>query len=287
MNSILYKILAFVPDKLFLQLKYRRHFNRWINFSHPATFNEKLQWLKIYDRKPEYAGMVDKYEVRQYIADIIGEQYLIPLLGVWNHFDDINFSTLPDQFVLKCTHDSGGLVICKDKSNFDITAARKKIEHSLNRNFYYVAREHPYKNIKPRIIAEKYMEASDTNELLDYKFMCFNGEHKCTFVCSDRRDGDLKVTFFDNYWNVLPFERHYPRSASPIACPGRYADMVNLAKKLSAGTSFLRVDFYEIEGKIYFGELTFYPGGGFEEFTPEEWDTTLGTWIKLPTDLHS
>lgn len=274
-------LTRWMSDEQFLKKEYFLQMGKPLNLNDPKTFNEKLQWLKIHNRKPEYTTMVDKYAVKQYVADRIGEQYIIPTLGVWEHFDDIDFDNLPKQFVLKCTHDSGGIVICRDKSKLDKKTAKKKLEYYLKRKYYYIHREWPYKNVKPRIIAEKYMTNGDGEDLNDYKLMCFNGKVKTTFVCSDRfsKDG-LKVTFYDTDWRRMPFERHYPASKTEIDKPQTYEEMVILAEKLSFGIPFVRVDFYEINGNIYFGELTFFPGSGYEEFTPEEWDKTLGNWIK-------
>lgn len=280
------KILSRIfPDKTYLSLKYKYKMGCFLNLNNPQTFNEKLQWLKLYDRKPEYTTMVDKYAVKKYVADIIGEEYIIPTLGVWNHFDEIDFDKLPNKFVLKCTHDSGGLVICKDKDKLDLKVARQKIEKPLKQNYYWSGREWPYKDVKPRIIAEPYMEDSKAHELIDYKFMCFNGKVRCSFTCSERfsKDG-LKVTFFDKDWNVMPFERHYHVSKNPPKKPINYDKMIQFSEQLSKGIPFVRVDFYEINGQLYFGELTFYPGGGFEEFTPEEWDYKLGDFLKLKND---
>ena len=178
--------LNFLPDETILKIKFKDRIGKELNLKKPKTFNEKLQWLKLYDRNPAYTKLVDKYEVRKHIAKTIGQEYLIPLLGVWDTFEDINFSKLPNQFVLKCTHDSGGLIICTDKNRLDIDAARKKINKCLKRNYYYPGREWPYKNVKPRIICEKYMVDESGTELKDYKFMCFNGEVKCIFVCLNR-----------------------------------------------------------------------------------------------------
>ncbi len=274
-------LTRWMSDEQFLKKEYFLQMGKPLNLNDPKTFNEKLQWLKIHNRKPEYTTMVDKYAVKQYVADRIGEQYIIPTLGVWEHFDDIDFDNLPKQFVLKCTHDSGGIVICRDKSKLDKKTAKKKLEYYLKRKYYYIHREWPYKNVKPRIIAEKYMTNGDGEDLNDYKLMCFNGKVKTTFVCSDRfsKDG-LKVTFYDTDWRRMPFERHYPASKTEIDKPQTYEEMVILAEKLAFGIPFVRVDFYEINGNIYFGELTFFPGSGYEEFTPEEWDKTLGNWIK-------
>lgn len=285
-------ILKLMPDSIYLRWIFKKIMGYPLNLKNPRTFNEKLQWLKLHDRKPIYTTMVDKYEAKKYAASIIGEEYIIPTLGVWNHFDEIDFDSLPNQFVLKCTHDSGGIVICRDKSKFDKDTAREKIEKCLKFNFYWAGREWPYKNVKPRIIAEKYMEdesytlylRSDTkfDGLIDYKFMCFNGKVKCIFTVTQRYSEEgLKVTFFDTDWNKMPFERHYPMDKRSIKKPTSYDEMVVLSEKLSRGCTFVRVDFYEINEKPYFGEMTFYPGDGWEEFTPYEWDRILGEWIDL------
>lgn len=282
MNRFAKELSKLIPDALYLRVIYYRKFHKRLNLKNPKTFNEKMQWLKIFDRNPIYTNFVDKYEVRKYISRKIGENYLIQLLGVWDDFDEIDFNSLPNQFVLKCTHDSGGVLICKDKNNFDLQAARVYFKNRLNTNYYYLWREWPYKNIKARIIAEKYIDTGNESELLDYKLMCFNGKVKCTFVCSDRQKKDLKVTFYDMNWNVMPFERHYPKSNEPIDRPVKFSEMVRLAEYLAENLPFVRVDFYEINHKIYFGELTFFPGSGLEGFTPEEWDCKLGEWLTLP-----
>ena len=273
-----------MPDEEFLRKQFHIRMGYDLDLEHPKTFNEKLQWLKLHDRRPEYTMMVDKYAVKDYVAEKIGAQYVIPTLGVWEHFDEIDFGTLPEQFVLKCTHDSGGGTICKDRKTWDKEAARKKLEKHLKRNFYWPAREWPYKDVPPRIIAEPYLTNDSSAELMDYKLMCFGGKVKCSFVCSERFGGEgLKVTFYDTDWKEMPFERHYPRSKYPIKKPMNYEEMVQLAEKLAQDIPFVRVDFYECNGQTYFGELTFYPGAGFEEFTPSEWDRTLGDWIQLPS----
>ncbi|WP_025162158.1 ATP-grasp fold amidoligase family protein [Paraclostridium bifermentans] len=277
------EILNWMNDDLYLKLVYRSHIGKNLNLKNPKTYNEKLQWLKLHDRNPKYTKLVDKYEVRSYISEEIGEEYLIPLVGVYETFDEIKFNELPDKFVLKCTHDSGGVVICKDKSKFDIDNARKKINKCIKRNFYYLGREWPYKNIKPKIVCEKYMEDENIGELRDYKFMCFNGEVKCLFVCLNRNtQSGLNVDFYNLEWEKMEFERHYPRSEEIIEKPHNFKKMIKLAEKLAKDIPFVRVDFYEINKKIYFGELTFYPGCGFEEFTPEYYDELLGSWINLP-----
>lgn len=275
-----------MDDETYLKRKYKACMGKALNLNSPQTFNEKLQWLKLHDRKPEYTMMVDKYAVRKYIADTIGEEYLIPLLGVWDNPDEINFDALPNQFVLKCNHNSGlGMCICKDRSKLDIEKVKAGLRKGLQQDYYLTSREWPYKNVSKKIVCEEYMEDRQAHELVDYKFMCFSGEVKCSFTCSERfTDSGLKVTFFDKDWNVMPFERHYPASKKPLTKPINYRKMIQFAEELSKGIPFVRVDFYEINGQLYFGELTFYPGGGFEEFTPEEWDYKLGDFLKLKND---
>jgi hypothetical protein len=281
------QLLGWMSDEQCLKFWYRYTFGKQLNLDDPKTFNEKLQWLKLHDRKPEYTAMVDKYEAKQYVAERIGEEYIIPTLGVWNSFDEIDFDGLPDQFVLKCTHDSGGLVICKDKSKLDIAKARKRINRSLKRNFYLVSREWPYKNIKPRIIAEEYMEDSSNNQLRDYKFYVFDGEVKAMLVISDRMSGNMKLDVFDADFHPLDFTRGYPHSDVPIQRPQTFHEMKQLAEKLSKGICVLRVDFYEVDGRVYFGELTFYGGSGLVKFDPESWDERFGSWLKLPKDIQT
>ena len=270
-----------MDDAKYLKKKYRLKMGKELDLDNPKTFNEKLQWLKLSDRKDIYTTMVDKYEAKKYVANIIGKEYIIPTFGVYNKFDEIDFAKLPKRFVIKCTHDSGGLVICRDKAKFDKKAAKKKINKSLKRNYYYSGREWPYKNVKPRIIIEKYMEEDGKDELIDYKVMCFGGKAKMIFTCTERFGDGLKVTWFDLDWNRLPFERHYPVSKKDIPKPKNLKKMIELSEKLAEGMVFVRIDWYEINGKLYFGEYTFYPGSGTEEFTPEKWDKRLGDWIDL------
>lgn len=270
-----------VSDKIYLKLSYRVIFHKKLDFDNPKTFNEKLQWIKLYDRNPEYTAMVDKYQVREYIEKKLGDKYLIPLLGVWDDPKKIDFNSLPEKFVLKCTHDSGSVILC-DKKSLDETLVRKKLASKLKKNMFWWGREWPYKNVKPQIIAERFMQDS-SGELRDYKFMCFNGKVKCSFVCSDRfSDQGLHVTFFDKEWNVMPFERSFPSVKEGLPKPANYDKMLELAETLSEGIPFVRVDFYEVNDQIYFGELTFFPGNGMEAFQPEEWDYQLGEWITLP-----
>lgn len=271
---------ALYDDVEFLSPLFKKRTGYEMNIENPRTFNEKLQWLKLYDRNPSYTQMVDKYAVKKYIVKKLGEEYVIPTLGVYETFDEIDFEKLPQQFVLKCTHDSGSIVICKDKNQFDKEEARDILESGLQINYYWLGREWPYKNVQRRIIAEKYMAPS--RNMTDYKFMCFHGEPKMVFTCTERFEQDgLKVTFFDMDWKKLNFERYYPASAKEIAKPQNLELMIEIAARLSEGIPFVRVDLYEIEGCVYFGEMTFSPGGGMEDFRPVEWDYILGSWIDI------
>ncbi|MDO4847454.1 MAG: ATP-grasp fold amidoligase family protein [Clostridiaceae bacterium] len=274
-----------LDDKEFLNRIFVRKFGRDIDWDNPVTYNEKLQWLKIYDRKPMYNIIVDKYEVRQYIADRIGEQYLIPLLGVWDRFDEIDFDSLPDSFVLKCTHDSGGLVIVTDKSKFDKKAARKKINESLKRNFYWQSREWPYKDVRPRIIAEKYMtDSPDVNTFTDYKFFCFDGKADNVMIVAGRANNEAKYYHFSKDWQLCRYNRLCRRLPEGFTMdkPEQMDKMFEIAEKLSIGFPEVRVDLYLSDGKIYFGELTLFSNGGFEDGFDIDSDTHLGNCITLP-----
>lgn len=271
-------------DETFLKLRYYAVFGKRLNLKNPKTYNEKLQWIKLYDRKPIYNRLVDKYEVKKYVEQIIGKEYIIPTLGVWNSFDEIDFNILPRKFVLKCTHDSGGLVICKDKYIFNKGAAKKRINASLNNNFYYTGREWPYKNVKPRIIAEQYMEDKETRELRDYKFFTFNGEVKALFIATDRGNPNVetKFDFFDTEFNHLHIINGHPNATTIPKRPVNFELMKELASELSRGLSEARIDFYEVNGSVFFGEITLFHWSGLVPFEPSEWDVIFGNWIKLP-----
>lgn len=273
-----------VSDKFYIKLQYKNFTGKKLNFDNVSSFNEKIQWLKLYDRRPDYSMMVDKYKVRGYISNIIGKEHLIPLLGVYNNFEEIDFEALPNQFVLKPNHTSGDVYICKDKSKIDYDNLQREIKQWLKKNYYLVHREWPYKNIKPKIICEKYMVDKTKGELKDYKLMCFNGDVKCTFVCSNRNSSTgLNIDIYDFDWNLMPFERpSHPNSGTLIDSPKSYKKMVEYAELLSKDIPFLRVDFYEINGELYFSELTFYPGSGLEGFKPDLYNDLLGSWITLP-----
>lgn len=273
-----------MSDEQYIRIAYRCMMHKKLNLETPQTFSEKLQWLKLHDRRPEYTLLADKYEAKRMVADRIGEQYIIPCLGVWESFDDINFDSLPNQFVLKCTHDSGSIVICKDISAFSKERAKKILHAGLRHNSYYAGREWPYKDIKPRIIAETYMEDSLTKDLRDYKFFSFNGNVKAMFIATDRGSNEeTKFDFFDENFTHLPFTNGHPNAANTPAKPKNFDLMKELAHKLSIGIPQVRVDFYECNGKVYFGEMTFFHWGGMTPYDPEEWDYIFGSWIELPT----
>ncbi len=277
-------IKMIIPDAIYLEYISLKVMHRFLNIRKPKTYNEKLQWLKLHDRNPKYTKMVDKYEAKKIVADIIGEEYIIPTLGVWDTVDEIDLDVLPNSFVLKTTHDSGGVVVCKDKSTFDFDAAKRKLDNNLHTNFYYISREWPYKNVTPRIIAEQYLEDEIDPDLKDYKVYTFNGVAKLVFVASERGKGTTKADYFDKDFNKLDFSWGYPHAKVCPNKPVNFEKMIEFAEKLSEDTYTLRVDFYEVNGKLYFGELTLYDGSGFAKFEPEEWDSILGSWVKLPSE---
>ena len=277
------KLSRLIPDRIYLQLVYFRHFKKFIDFDNPKTFNEKIQWLKLNYRKEEYTNLVDKYRVKQYITKLIGEEYVIPTLGVWKNVDDIDFKSLPEKFVLKCNNDSGGIVICKNKKDFDEVKAKSFLKERLKNNGYWYGREWPYKNVKPCIIAEKYMEDSISKDLKDYKFFCFNGSMEFFDIDIDRFI-EHRSNYYDRNGNFLPFGKTYcpPDYTKKIEMPKNLDKMIELAETISHNTVLSRIDFYEIDGQVYFGEITFYPGSGFSPFTDEKWDYKLGDMIDLP-----
>ena len=277
------KVVGILPSKMWLSFRFKQRVGYKMDWKNPKTFNQKLQWLKLNDRKDVYTSMVDKYEAKKYVANLIGDEYIIETLGVWDNFDDIDFDKLPDQFVLKCTHDSGGIAIVKDKKQADIKKIGKKIKKALKHNPYTVDREWPYKNVKPRIIAEKYLEDSETKELRDYKFFCFDGVVKALFVASERYsvNSETKFDFFDENYDHLSFTNGHPNADIAPKKPVNFDRMKELASLLSNGFPHLRVDFYEVDEKIYFGELTFYHWSGMTPFVPFRYDELFGSWIDL------
>ena len=273
----------FVNPETYIKKVYLHRMGKKLELANPTTYSEKLQWIKLYDHNPLYTTLVDKHKVKQYVAKRIGESYIIPTLGVWDSFGEIDFDDLPNQFVLKCTHDSGGLVICKDKRHFDKKTAGKKINRAMRHNYYYMGFEWPYKNVKPQIIAEPYMEDSQTGELRDYKFFCFNGKVKALFIATERqKEGtDVKFDFFDDSFQHLSFKQGHENAEITPEKPVCFEEMKRVAEVLSKGLKGVRVDLYEVNGKVYFGEMTFFHHGGWTPFEPETWDTVFGEWIDL------
>ena len=271
-----------MSDRSFIKWEYFSGMRKFPNIDNPRTFNEKLQWLKLNDIHSEYSLLVDKYEAKEIVRKRIGDEYIIPTLGVYDNFDEINFDILPNQFVLKTTHDSGGVVVCKDKTKLDMKVARKKLEKSLKSNFFYEHREYPYKNIKPRIIVEQYMVDESGTELKDYKFFCFDGKCRMLFIATGRNIGDVRFDFYDTEFNHLPFVQGHPWATKKSNKPENFEGMIKLAEDLSKGYPHVRVDLYDINGKIYFGEFTFFHFSGNVPFAPKEWDYKIGEWLKLP-----
>lgn len=277
-----------VSDEEYLRQFFLGKMGYMLNLDNPQTFCEKQQWLKLHDRRPEYTMMVDKYAVKSWVANTIGEQYVIPTLGVWNHFDEIDFSVLPEQFVLKCTQDSGSVTICKDKRTFNFKAAKKKLNAALKCNAYYYAREWPYKDVPHRIIGETFLvDTLDTKSrgLIDYKFYCFHGEPKFLYV-SEGLGGNhrlAKMIFVDLDWKKTPFQREDFLSFDKLPPkPYGFSKMVEIARILSENIPFVRVDLYSVNCRIYFSEMTFSPGSGMAPFFPPEWERRIGEWIHLP-----
>ncbi|WP_242966861.1 ATP-grasp fold amidoligase family protein [Desulfosporosinus sp. FKA] len=273
-----------IPDKQYLKIQYRLHTGKKLNVDDPKLFNEKLQWLKLYDHTPEYITMVDKYAAKEYVANIIGDQYIIPTLGVWDSFDEIDFDSLPNQFALKCTHDSGSVLVCRDKSKLDRGSAKKKLSEALNRNGFLYGREWPYKEVKARIIVEKYMEEKPRKSLKDYKFYCFNGKPKFLYLSEGLENhATAHISYVTLDWEKTPFVRtdYAPFETLPEK-PSQFEKMKELAAIMAKGIPFSRIDFYEINKQVYFGEITFFPASGYAQFSPEEWDGKVGEWLMLP-----
>ena len=279
-------LLNWMPDSMYLRCMYWARIKKKLNLKNPKTFNEKLQWLKLHDRKPIYTTMVDKYEVKRYIADLIGAEYVIPTLGVWDSFDEIDFDALPEQFVLKTTHDSGGVVICRDKSEFDKQKAKEKLGKSLKKNYFWEGREWPYKNVMPRIIAEQYLEDTADDALTDYKFFCFNSVPKVMYISKDHGN-EPRTDFFNMEFEHLPILARDPNAENPPSKPVGFEEMRKVATVLSQNVPHLRVDFFEVGSKVYVGELTFYHMSGLTEVSPPEWNQQMGEWIPLPCYTES
>ena len=272
-----------MPDREYLELVYLKTMGYPLNLDNPKTFNEKVQWLKLYDRKPEYTQIVDKCEAKTFFAQRIDEKYIIPTIGVWDKFESIDFDKLPEQFVLKTTHDSGGVVICSSKKDFDIKAAKKKLCASLRQNYYYGGREWPYKNVKPRILAETYLNVLDDAGLLEFKLFCFDGEPKLILLCKGKAHAAGRTNdYFDMDYNHIPVSVAFPNAKETFEKPKELDELIEIARKLSKGIPQVRVDTYVADGKIYVGEMTFYHESGMCMFQPREYDAEFGKLIKLP-----
>jgi len=283
---LLHRCVTIVPEKLFVEIKYFCCIGKKINLNNPRTFNEKLNWLKLYNKNPFYTSLVDKYAVKDFVAKTIGDEYVIPTLGVWDTFDDIDFSKLPNQFVLKTTHGGGnlGVVICKNKTIFDIVKAKRILNKSLSADSFKLTKEWPYKNVKRRIIAESFIsDGSENYDLMDYKFFCFDGVVKILYVASGRQKREEPYfDFYDDNFNHLDVRQAHPNSPHRIEKPNNFDKMKELASSLSKGFPFIRVDLYNVNGKIYFGELTFFHMGGIVPFKPDTIDEEWGNLINLP-----
>lgn len=273
-------LLNRMDDEAYIKRVFKYSLGYELDLEHPKTYNEKLNWLKLHDRRPLYTRIVDKYEVKGYVAEKIGEQYVVPVIaGPWDSADEIDFDALPERFVLKCTHDSGGVVICRDKAAFDREAAKAKLARALGRNFYWSNREWPYKNVKPRVFAERYLE-DESGGLRDYKVMCFNGVPRLIQVHNGRFSHHTQ-DYYDTDWNRLPFEQGIPMSAQPDDRPDFLDELLSLSALLSASFPHVRVDFFHADGQLYVGELTLYDSSGFERFEPPSYDRMLGDLIDL------
>lgn len=285
--KVLMGISPLMGDELYLKIFFFLKTNYTLDLKNPRTFNQKLHWLNLNYRNPIMKEMADKYDVKDYVTKTIGDEYVIKTLGMWHSFDEIDFSGLPNQFVLKTTHDSGGIVICKDKAVFDKDKARKKIDKHLRTNLFYKYREWVYKELSPKIIAEELLVDESGVELKDYKFFCFNGIPKALFVATGRQAGNTCFDFYDIQFNHLEIIQGYPQSGIKLSKPKNFSLMVELAGKLSQGLPHVRVDLYNIDGRILFGEMTFFHFGGVEPFNPRKWDYEFGEWIDLDPVLKN
>lgn len=283
--SIMYKTACVWPDETYLKVLYWLKLGCKLNLENPTKYTEKCQWLKLYHHNPIYTEMVDKYEAKKYVADRIGKEHVVSFYGVWDSFDEIDFSKLPNSFCLKCTHDSGSFVICKDKNSFDVEAARKKLERGLKQNFYLRFREWPYKNVKPRIIAEEFLPTIGNIDSTEYKVTCCNGKVKFITVCGGVPHSDYELRSNDHFtkdWERLEWYAFYKPKGGIIEKPKQMDEIVELCERLSQNIPYVRIDWYIINGVPFFGEFTFYTWAGFPVFTPKSFDETLGSWIELP-----
>ena len=277
-----------VSDRKYIEAYFKAKLKYKPDLDNPKTLCEKLNWLKLYNRRPEYTSMVDKYKVKQYVASKIGKEHVVPLLGVWNKYEEIDFSKLPDQFVLKCTHD-GGPVVCSNKASFDIEKYRKVFHKKLKTGYYYQSREWPYKNVERRIIAEEYIPTLGHRDSTEYKITVCNGKVKMITVCTGIAHASLEERnndHFDCDWNVIPMYAYYKPSGKKISRPDNLDEIIEISEKLAGDVPYIRVDLYDVDGHIYFGELTFFTWGGWIEFNPPEYDLIMGDWVALPSKYN-
>ena len=282
---VLQKVCKYIPDKPWLEFKYYSHFRKPLDLKDPKTFNEKLQWLKLYYQKESHTRMVDKCEMKAYVTEKVGPGYVVPLLGVWDSVDAIDFDALPDKFVLKTTHDCAGLVICTDKAQLDVEQAKQKLRAAMKNSYYLYYREWPYKNVVPRVIAEEYMVDESGTQLKDYKIFCFDGEPYCVAVDYDRFAGH-KQRLYSLDWERMQVSRGYRDDPDVvIERPDTLEAMIGIARELSKGEPFVRIDFYSINHRPYVGEITFFPASGYVGFIPEQYDRIFGDMIVLPEKI--
>lgn len=288
-QKIFNKFSVFIKsDLLVIKISYWLIMGKKVDLKHPHSFNEKLQWLKLHDKHPEFTKMVDKISAKEVARQIMGNEYIVPTYGTWDSFEDIDFDILPNQFVLKCTHNSGGTIICRDKKTFDKKHAAKVLKKCLRKNPFWATREYPYKNVRPRIIAEKFMsdDRAEISGLTDYKFFCFNGKAEFLYVSLGLEFHETaKISFFDLKGDILPFRRKDFSPISNFVKPVCFEEMVDLAQKVAKQLNlpFIRIDLYEVHGHIYFSEFTFFPCSGNLPFEPAIWDNKLGDLLKLPS----
>lgn len=282
-DFFLCKVYPLFSDSLFLKLRFRVLVGYSLDLDNPQSFNEKIQWLKLHDHHVEYSQMVDKYEAKKIVSSLIGPQYVIPTLGLWDSVDEIEWNSLPDSFVIKATNDSGGNVICKDKSLFDFKIAPKKLKRNGNRDYSAVSKEYPYKDVKHRFIAEPFLEDDSGDGLVDYKFFCFDGEVKFLFVATGRLKKDTRFDFYDANYCFLPVINGHPNADNLPSKPKNFDEMKEVASRLSKGIPHVRIDLYNIDGRIYFGEFTFFHNSGLVPFSPQKWDYVFGSFLHLPT----
>lgn len=286
-QKISFEIARLLSDKLYLSIKYRVHMGYWMDWNNPKTYNEKIQWLKVFYRRKDFSTMVDKASVKEYVAKKIGAEYIIPTLAIYNNINEIDFDRLPNRFVLKCTHDSGGLIVCSDKEKLNKSDAKKKLGAALKKSYVVQNREYPYAHVPKRIIAEQFMEEPEYGELRDFKFYCFDGNPQYVLVASGRQKKQKRFDYFDmewNHWDV--YDVGCPNNEITPECPKNFEKMIEIARTLSEGIPHVRVDLYNIDGKVYFGELTFFDGSGINIYEPREYDAIFGTFLNLPQPLR-